>query len=90
MSTMRAVQVVGYHQNLEMTEVAVPEADRARSTSSSGSAAPGVCRTDLHILEGQWAEKSQVAAAVHDRPRERRLGARRRLGGHQRRARATR
>jgi NAD+-dependent secondary alcohol dehydrogenase Adh1 len=20
----------------------------------------GVCRTDLHILEGQWAEKSQV------------------------------
>ena len=29
MSTMRAVQVVGYHQNLEMKEVPVPGADRA-------------------------------------------------------------
>jgi hypothetical protein len=24
----------------------------------------GLCRTDLHVVEGQWQEKSQVAA-VH-------------------------
>ena len=47
---MRAVQVVEYHQNLEMRDVPEPEIGGA-----------GVCRTDLHILEGQWAEKSGVA-----------------------------
>lgn len=57
--TMRAVQVVGYHQALEMTEVAVPEpAGPFDVVVRIGGA--GVCRTDLHILEGQWAEKSQV------------------------------
>ncbi len=60
MSTMRAVQVVGYHQGLEMTEVAIPEpAGPLDVVVKIGGA--GVCRTDLHILEGQWAEKSQVA-----------------------------
>ena len=60
MSTMRAVQVVGYHQNLEMTEVPVPEADRPCDVVVRIGGA-GVCRTDLHILEGQWAEKSGVS-----------------------------
>ena len=60
MSTMRAVQVVGYHQDLEMTEVPVPEpAGPFDVVVRIGGA--GVCRTDLHILEGQWAEKSGVA-----------------------------
>ena len=59
MSTMRAVQVVGYHQNLEMTEVPVPEATGPLDVVIRIGGA-GVCRTDLHILEGQWAEKSQV------------------------------
>ena len=89
MSTMRAVQVVGYHQNLEMTEVPVPEPTGPFDVVVKIGGA-GVCRTDLHILEGQWAEKSRRAAAVHDRPRERRLGARGRVGGDQRQARATR
>ena len=59
MGTMRAVQVVGYHQDLEMAEVPVPEASGPWDVvvKIGGS---GVCRTDLHILEGQWAEKSQV------------------------------
>ena len=83
MSTMRAVQVVGYHQNLEMKEVPVPTPTGPFDVVVKIGGA-GVCRTDLHILEGQWAEKSQVAAAVHDRPRERRLGARGRIGGDQR------
>ncbi|MET1060145.1 MAG: NAD(P)-dependent alcohol dehydrogenase [Nocardioides sp.] len=59
MSTMRAVQVVGYHQNLEMTEVAVPEATGPFDVIVRIGGA-GVCRTDLHILEGQWEEKSGV------------------------------
>lgn len=59
MSTMRAVQVVGYHQDLQMTEVPVPEPTGPFDVVVKIGGA-GVCRTDLHILEGQWAEKSQV------------------------------
>ena len=59
MDSMRAVQVVGYHENLRMAEVPVPEpADPLDVVVKIGGA--GVCRTDLHILEGQWAEKSGV------------------------------
>ncbi|GLY53111.1 NAD(P)-dependent alcohol dehydrogenase [Lentzea sp. NBRC 102530] len=57
---MRAVQVVGYHQPLRMTEVAEPEVTGPFDVVVKIGGA-GVCRTDLHILEGQWAEKSGVA-----------------------------
>jgi NAD+-dependent secondary alcohol dehydrogenase Adh1 len=57
---MRAVQVVGYHQNLEMTDVPTPTPTGPFDVVVRIGGA-GVCRTDLHILEGQWAEKSQVA-----------------------------
>jgi NAD+-dependent secondary alcohol dehydrogenase Adh1 len=57
--TMRAVQVVGYHQPLEMTEVPRPEPTSPWDVVVRMGGA-GVCRTDLHILEGQWAEKSGV------------------------------
>jgi NAD+-dependent secondary alcohol dehydrogenase Adh1 len=60
MSTMRAVQVVGYHQKLEMAEVPVPDASGPWDVVVRIGGA-GVCRTDLHILEGQWAEKSGVS-----------------------------
>lgn len=60
MSTMRAVQVTGYHQDLQMAEVPVPEATGPWDVVVRIGGA-GVCRTDLHILEGQWAEKSNVA-----------------------------
>ncbi|WNG90396.1 NAD(P)-dependent alcohol dehydrogenase [Mycobacterium sp. ITM-2016-00317] len=56
---MRAVQVVGYHQNLEMTELPIPTPTGPFDVIVKIGGA-GVCRTDLHILEGQWAEKSQV------------------------------
>ncbi|MCJ0977647.1 NAD(P)-dependent alcohol dehydrogenase [Rhodococcus sp. ARC_M12] len=56
---MRAVQVVGYHKNLEMTEVPIPEVQGPLDVIVKIGGA-GVCRTDLHILEGQWAEKSGV------------------------------
>ncbi|WP_406053691.1 NAD(P)-dependent alcohol dehydrogenase [Kribbella sp. NBC_00889] len=57
---MRAVQVVGYHTKLQLTDI--PEAEIQGPLDvivRIGGA--GVCRTDLHILEGQWAGKSGVA-----------------------------
>ncbi|MFY0408189.1 NAD(P)-dependent alcohol dehydrogenase [Solicola sp. PLA-1-18] len=59
MSTMKAIQVVGYHQRLEMTELPVPEPTGPFDVVVKIGGA-GVCRTDLHILEGQWEEKSGV------------------------------
>lgn len=56
---MKAVQVVGYHRPLELTEVPKPEVTGPHDVVVKIGGA-GVCRTDLHVLEGQWAEKSQV------------------------------
>jgi NAD+-dependent secondary alcohol dehydrogenase Adh1 len=56
---MKAVQVVGYHRPLEMTEVPVPAVVEPYDVIVKIGGA-GVCRTDLHILEGQWAQKSGV------------------------------
>ena len=52
---MKAVQVVGYH-HLEMTEVPSRRQQGPLDVLVRIGGA-GVCRTDLHILEGQWAEK---------------------------------
>lgn len=57
---MKAVRVTGYHQQLAMTDVDKPEVSGPHDVVVRIGGA-GVCRTDLHILEGQWAEKSQVA-----------------------------
>ncbi len=59
MSTMRAVRVVGYHQPLQMQDVPTPEVTSPFDVVVKIGGA-GVCRTDLHILEGQWAQKSGV------------------------------
>ncbi|WP_380176914.1 NAD(P)-dependent alcohol dehydrogenase [Kineococcus sp. DHX-1] len=56
---MRSVRVTGYHQKLEMHDVPVPEVTGPFDVVVKIGGA-GVCRTDLHILEGQWAEKSGV------------------------------
>ena len=56
---MRAVQVVGYHQNMEMKDVPEPKIESALDVIVKIGAA-GVCRTDIHILEGQWEEKAGV------------------------------
>ncbi|KAA9160046.1 NAD(P)-dependent alcohol dehydrogenase [Amycolatopsis acidicola] len=56
---MKAVQVTGYHQNLELRDVPEPKVTGPLDVVVRVGAA-GVCRTDLHILEGQWAEKSGV------------------------------
>lgn len=57
---MRAVQVTGYHQNLELKELPDPEIAAPLDVIVRVGGA-GVCRTDLHIIEGQWAAKSGVA-----------------------------
>src|SRR4029077_16016882 len=59
MSTMRAAKAVGYHQNLEMKEIPAPTPTGPFDVVVKIGGA-GVCRTDLHILEGQWAEKTNV------------------------------
>ncbi|MGC7097714.1 NAD(P)-dependent alcohol dehydrogenase [Amycolatopsis lurida] len=57
---MKAVQVVGYGENLRLTEVPAPEVTGPFDVIVRIGGA-GVCRTDIHILEGQWAEKSGVS-----------------------------
>ncbi|MGY1833349.1 NAD(P)-dependent alcohol dehydrogenase [Geodermatophilus sp. SYSU D01180] len=57
---MKAVRVVGYHEPLRMDDVPKPEVTGPHDVVVRIGGA-GVCRTDIHILEGQWAEKSQVA-----------------------------
>jgi NAD+-dependent secondary alcohol dehydrogenase Adh1 len=56
---MKAVRVVGYHEPLRLDEVPQPEVTGPHDVIVRIGGA-GVCRTDIHILEGQWAEKSQV------------------------------
>lgn len=57
---MRVVRVIGYHQDLQLDEAPEPKITSPLDVIVKIGAA-GVCRTDLHILEGQWAEKSGVA-----------------------------
>jgi len=56
---MKAVRVVGYHQNLRLDDVPEPTVISPLDVIVRIGAA-GVCRTDLHILEGQWKDKSGV------------------------------
>ena len=81
---MKAARLHAYHDALKLDSIDEPKADGPFDVIVRIGAA-GLCRTDLHIQEGQWAEKSGVDAALHPRPRERRLGARDRLGRDQRR-----
>ncbi|RDH77484.1 NAD(P)-dependent alcohol dehydrogenase [Mycolicibacterium moriokaense] len=56
---MRAVQVIGYHTKLQLADVTKPEIQGPLDVIVRIGGA-GVCRTDLHILEGQWEAKSGV------------------------------
>ncbi|QRP43314.1 NAD(P)-dependent alcohol dehydrogenase [Amycolatopsis sp. FDAARGOS 1241] len=57
---MRAVRLHSYHQQPVLEEVPEPKATGPLDVVVKIGGA-GVCRTDLHIVEGQWAEKSGVA-----------------------------
>ena len=52
---MRAVRVHAYHQEVVVEEVPEPTISGPLDVIVKIGGA-GVCRTDLHILEGQWAE----------------------------------
>ena len=80
---MQAYQLVEWQQPPEMREVEVPEPGPGEVLIKVGGA--GACHSDLHLME--WpAGRAAVRAAVHARPRERRLG----RGGRRRRRRAGR
>jgi NAD+-dependent secondary alcohol dehydrogenase Adh1 len=57
---MKAARLHAYHDSLKLESVGEPTADGPFDVIVRIGAA-GLCRTDLHIQEGQWAEKSGVA-----------------------------
>jgi len=57
---MIAARLHNYHQPLVVEQVAEPEITGPWDVIVRLGGA-GLCRTDLHVQEGQWAEKSQVA-----------------------------
>ncbi|MBV9335669.1 MAG: NAD(P)-dependent alcohol dehydrogenase [Solirubrobacterales bacterium] len=57
---MKAARLHAYHEPLKLDEVGEPKATGPFDVVVRIGAA-GLCRTDLHIQEGQWAEKSGVA-----------------------------
>ena len=70
---MKAARLHAYHEDLKVEEIEEPKVAGPLDVVVRIGAA-GLCRTDLHIQEGQWAEKSEVVAALHAGARERRLG----------------
>ncbi|MCZ7461763.1 NAD(P)-dependent alcohol dehydrogenase [Streptomyces sp. WMMC940] len=56
---MKAVQVIEYDKPPELVDVPDPQITGPLDVIVRIGGA-GVCRTDLHILEGQWREKSGV------------------------------
>ena len=56
---MRAARLHAYHEPLRLDSVEEPKAAGPFEVIVRIGAA-GLCRTDLHIQEGQWAEKSGV------------------------------
>ncbi|MFD2415325.1 NAD(P)-dependent alcohol dehydrogenase [Amycolatopsis pigmentata] len=56
---MKAVRLHEYHRQPVVEEVPEPKAEGPFDVVVKLGGA-GVCRTDLHIVEGQWAEKSGV------------------------------
>lgn len=56
---MKAVRLHEYHHMPNVEEVAEPKISGPHDVIVKIGGA-GLCRTDLHIIEGQWAEKSGV------------------------------
>jgi NAD+-dependent secondary alcohol dehydrogenase Adh1 len=57
---VKAVRVHEYHQPASLDDVGDPKLSGPLDVVVRIGGA-GLCRTDLHIMEGQWAEKSGVA-----------------------------
>src|SRR5213080_88830 len=56
---MKAVRLHHYHELPKVEEVAEPKATGPWDVIVRIGGA-GLCRTDLHIIEGQWADRSGV------------------------------
>ena len=56
---MKAARVVAYHEPFALTEVPEPEVQGPHDVIVRIGGA-GLCRTDLHILEGLWQDKVPV------------------------------
>jgi NAD+-dependent secondary alcohol dehydrogenase Adh1 len=56
---MKAARLHAYRSPLQLDEIDEPRATGAHDVVVRIGGA-GLCRTDLHIQEGQWAEKSQI------------------------------
>jgi NAD+-dependent secondary alcohol dehydrogenase Adh1 len=56
---MQAIRLPGYHERPTLEDVADPHVSAPMDVVVEVGGA-GLCRTDLHIIEGQWAEKSNV------------------------------
>jgi NAD+-dependent secondary alcohol dehydrogenase Adh1 len=56
---VKAVRIHGYHQQPVVEEVPEPSVSGPLDVVVKIGGA-GVCRTDLHIIEGQWAERTQT------------------------------
>ncbi len=56
---MKAARLHRYHERLALDSIAEPEISGPLDVVVRIGGA-GLCRTDLHIVEGQWAEKSGV------------------------------
>ena len=82
---MKAVRLHEFHTQPVVDDVPEPKISGPLDVIVKIGGA-GVCRTDLHIIEGQWDAAMRHAAALHPGPRERGLGARGRLGRDQRAA----
>src|SRR5438045_7385655 len=56
---MKAARLHAYHEPLKLDEIDEPRADGPLDVIGRIGAA-GLCRTDVHSQEGQWADKSGV------------------------------
>ena len=61
---MKAVRLHDYHQSPSSRTVAEPSMQGPLDVIVKIGGA-GVCRTDLHIILGQWAEAMNQYAALH-------------------------
>ncbi len=83
---VKAVRVHEYHSDPRIDDIPEPTLQGPLDVIVKVGGA-GVCRTDLHIVNGDWAAGDEPRPALRHRARERRLGARDRRGRHERRRR---
>ena len=57
--SIKAIRLHGYHEQPVLEDVPEPGVTGPLDVIVEVGGA-GLCRTDLHIIEGQWAEKSNV------------------------------